>query len=179
MRIAEKTGNKECLALLREGQNQLRDAFNQFKTKGEVTSFVEEGDSPAYKENLDRLQVLLDQPDFDSKEFNKLCDTVDINKSLFPNGNTLLHEAAERGHIKAIDSLLARGADIDAVQETRMTPMMLAVQHQHNDAVMHLHAKGANPFARNMDDQGVMQIMTRQQSALADFFKKNSGQAIF
>ena len=46
---------------------------------------------------------------------------------------TALHYASERGHLKVVEALLSKGAEIDVEDEDRCTPLMLAAGRGHND----------------------------------------------
>lgn len=67
------------------------------------------------------------------------------------SGRTALHIAAEQGDLAEINSLLARGATVDAREHCRWTPMMRAAQNGHLDSVKRLLAAGADIDARDKD----------------------------
>ncbi|MBW2703234.1 MAG: ankyrin repeat domain-containing protein [Deltaproteobacteria bacterium] len=60
-----------------------------------------------------------------------------------------LHLAAQGGNVQVIDLLLARGAELDAVNLEGYTPLHRAAWYGESAAVRHLIAKGANLKARN------------------------------
>jgi len=55
-----------------------------------------------------------------------------------------LHEAAQQGHTAPIELLLGKGADIDPLDETSLTPLIAAAAAGHTNAVKLLLDKGAN-----------------------------------
>ena len=57
---------------------------------------------------------------------------------------TALHYASERGHLKVVEALLSKGAEIDVEDEDRCTPLMLAVKNQKFAIMCHLIKAGAN-----------------------------------
>ncbi|HBF08800.1 MAG: hypothetical protein CMD81_06425 [Gammaproteobacteria bacterium] len=176
--IAEKKGRKDCSNILRATQGHLSDAYRQYTGGKAMPRAVADGETTEYQENISKLQTLLDAQVFNENEFNQLCDSIDVNKSLFANGNTVLHEAAQRGHIKAIDILLARGADIESVQCARLTPMLVALQNKHEDVALHLFSKGANPFARSLINEGVLDFNPNPKGQFYASVMKKTGNAI-
>jgi ankyrin repeat protein len=65
-------------------------------------------------------------------------------------GKTALHEAARTGNLAFIRSLIASGADINAVDETGKTPLTDAIQAAREDSVAILLEKGASPVMQDM-----------------------------
>jgi ankyrin repeat protein len=59
-----------------------------------------------------------------------------------------LHQAAASGHDKVVQHLLERGADIEAVSDSK-TPLHIAAEHGRNKVVQHLLDQGADIDARN------------------------------
>ena len=63
-------------------------------------------------------------------------------------GKTPLHFAADRGNTAIVDTLLAHGADVKAVDDfDRCTPLHWAAQQGHTAIVEALLAKGADAKA--------------------------------
>ena len=54
---------------------------------------------------------------------------------------TPLHIACQNGHMKVIQILLARGADVDHRNVNRCTPLNLAVKAKHKETVRLLMSK--------------------------------------
>lgn len=65
-------------------------------------------------------------------------------KSVTPTAVKDLHRAVIHGDIEAVSLLLAAGADIDATEYERLTPLMVAVLGQNSAMVRLLLEKGAN-----------------------------------
>jgi ankyrin repeat protein len=62
-------------------------------------------------------------------------------------GRTLLGMAAERGRAEIVRRLIARGAQLDARDDDRLTPLHLAARGGHTECVQALLAAGADPNA--------------------------------
>ena len=63
--------------------------------------------------------------------------------------NTALHLAAERGYEQWVEYLLSNKADKDVINRYGMSPLMLAVRHQHPRVVLQLLSHGANVHLTN------------------------------
>ncbi len=69
----------------------------------------------------------------------------DVNLSLeYLSGRSPLLQAAQSGHIKIVELLLAKGAKIDAVDQLGLTPLFLASAKGHIHLVQKLLENGAN-----------------------------------
>jgi ankyrin repeat protein/tetratricopeptide (TPR) repeat protein len=60
------------------------------------------------------------------------------------DGSTLLHKAVVKGHRKAVEYLLSRGADIDIPDKNNYTPLSWAVLLKNMELIRILTAQGAN-----------------------------------
>jgi ankyrin repeat protein len=73
-----------------------------------------------------------------------------INSKYKPDGNTLLHWAAQSGNKELVELLVAKGAKINTKNEKfRQTPLHIAVDWNQKDIVEFLVAKGANINSKN------------------------------
>ena len=61
----------------------------------------------------------------------------DINKKN-GQGQTALHYASERGHMKGVKLLLSKGAEIDTKDKDHCTPLILAIKYQTFDIICYL-----------------------------------------
>jgi len=70
-------------------------------------------------------------------------------------GLSALHYAAREGHLEIVRSLLAAGADIDAVTGgDRSTPLLVAIINGHYDLAMFMLEQGADPNLASEDGAG-------------------------
>lgn len=70
---------------------------------------------------------------------------------------SLIHEAAKKGDISEVRSLLSRGAHINDLEErTNSTPLHYAVIYKHKDLVCFLLERRANPSAVNICGHAVL-----------------------
>lgn len=61
-----------------------------------------------------------------------------------PGPAPLLTEAATKGALDAVKARINAGDELDAVDENMKTPLMLALEHRHDDVARFLIAMGAN-----------------------------------
>jgi ankyrin repeat protein len=73
----------------------------------------------------------------------ELLDGVNVDARLEGDGETALHRAASRGHLRATALLLDRGAKVDAADGEGVTPLVLAAYRGHTDVVKLLLERGA------------------------------------
>jgi len=69
----------------------------------------------------------------------------------FENGKTLLHYAANRGHIEIVQLLLERGAKLDIQDKDKKTPLHEAMAYHHDKVARLLIEKGANVNLRDKE----------------------------
>jgi len=70
--------------------------------------------------------------------------------TMLPEGETVLMTAARTGRLDAVDALLARGADVNAVERwQRQTALMWAAAERHAPVVNRLIARGADLSPRS------------------------------
>jgi len=83
---------------------------------------------------------------------------ADINKKEWPDGRTLLMEAAISGNVEAIGFMLAHGADPDSGNDFGVSPLQWAVQQGHAEAADKLVESGADPNACDREGQSVLMV---------------------
>ena len=92
---------------------------------------------------LELVQTILDR------------DTTAIGMSN-DRGSTALHFAAENGHIRIVELLLDRGADLEAIDVDGDTPLMCAAIGGHSDIFKMLLSRGADADILNINENGVL-----------------------
>ncbi len=58
---------------------------------------------------------------------------IDINAAGQPSGQTALHRAAQNGHLRIVTKLLEHGAEIDARDHNKKTPLDLVNEQTHSN----------------------------------------------
>jgi len=80
----------------------------------------------------------------------------DVDKTLIDaknkDGATPLHIASMKGHTKAVEALIAAGADVDAANQNGETALFRAADRGHRDVVLQLIKGGANLEAKDRGD---------------------------
>lgn len=76
-------------------------------------------------------------------KLTELAGKVNIDARLSEDGETALHRAASRGHLKAVALLLDRGAGVNAVDGEGVTPLILASYRGQTEVVKLLLERGA------------------------------------
>lgn len=82
------------------------------------------------------------------KRFVDRGNNINMLPGCYPNG-TLLHQAAQRGHIEVVEYLVAQKADVDAIDDVRNTPLHRAARFGKTDVVRCLLKCKANPEPLN------------------------------
>lgn len=77
------------------------------------------------------------------------------------NGRTCLHRAAVKNHLRLLDFLLSKSADINFPDSNGATPLMLAAYHQKLDVVKFLLEKNANSQSKDELDRSVSSYAKR------------------
>lgn len=74
------------------------------------------------------------------------------------DGSTPLHIAAQEGHVSVCEQLLAAGAQLDALNRQKRTPLMLASLWAKPDAVRCLLSTGASTALRDADGKSAEEL---------------------
>ena len=82
------------------------------------------------------------------KRFVDRGNNINMLPGCYPNG-TLLHQAAQRGHIEVVKYLVGQKADVNALDDVRNTPLHRAARFGKTDIVRYLLSKKANPEPLN------------------------------
>lgn len=80
---------------------------------------------------------------------------------------TLLHQAAQAGHLAVVDTLLAHGADMDRIDGEGHTALTLAIRNDHFDVARALLESGASPSVAEQSGQALRLSLHRSEVALA------------
>ena len=75
-----------------------------------------------------------------------------------------LHAAVKRNDTAAVQRLLERGAEVDAMNDDGLTPLMLACMNQQEENIRLLVQAGAAPDARNPRGTSARQMLLRGDS---------------
>ena len=75
-----------------------------------------------------------------------------------------LHAAVKRNDTTAVQHLLERGAEVDAMDADGLTPLMLACMTLQEENIRQLVQAGANPDARNPRGTSARQMLMRGDS---------------
>ena len=75
-----------------------------------------------------------------------------------------LHAAVKRNDTAAVQQLLERGAEIDAMDADGLTPLMLACMNLQEENIRLLVQAGANPDAKNPRGTSARQMLLRGDS---------------
>jgi ankyrin repeat protein len=75
-------------------------------------------------------------------------------------GKTVLHVAAQSGHVEIVDALLQRNIDVNALDDHQWTPLHLAAHEGQLDVIQLLLEKGADFLAKNRHDTVLHQAVS-------------------
>lgn len=75
-----------------------------------------------------------------------------------------LHAAVKRNDTTAVQRLLERGTEVDAMDADGFTPLMLACMTLQEENIRQLVQAGANPDARNLRGTSARQMLMRGDS---------------
>ena len=75
-----------------------------------------------------------------------------------------LHAAVKRNDTSAVQHLLERGAEVDAMDTDGLTPLMLACMNLQEENIRLLVQAGANPDAKNTRGTSARQMLMRGDS---------------
>src|ERR1041384_4234588 len=79
----------------------------------------------------------------DAEKVRALLDAAPNSVSVRDGATTALHEAARGGHLKVVELLVARGADVNAVAFSGLTPLKLALGYRRAEVAAFLKQRGA------------------------------------
>lgn len=114
----------------------------------------------------------------DVAQIEKLLDEgADIEtrtNSLIGMGRTPLHKASVKGHEKAVEFLLLKGAKIDPESELYKTPLLEAVENKKASMVKLLLKHGANTQARNYEGRNALSLaMFNRTAEIVDILRRH------
>lgn len=142
---AEERGHREVVAIL---TNRLDEALFIIAKEGDAQTaekLIDKGADPNAEDSAGRLVLawaaLMDRP-----------ETVDRLIARGAKPNLSLMYISSYGLNKATEMLIDRGADVNARDELRWTPLMRAARNGHTKTAEMLIAKGAKVNARNNVD---------------------------
>ena len=104
---------------------------------------------------------------------NKIAAESQLTELSQAESQLTVHEAAKEGNLKAVKQHLADGADLDARDGDRMTPLHLAAMEGHKEIVKLLIPKGADVNA--MENDGGTPLTEVGDSQIADLLRKHGG----
>jgi ankyrin repeat protein len=87
-----------------------------------------------------------------------------------------IHDAAIGGDLAGVQAELDKGADVNAKNESGVTPLLWAAWKGHKDVVELLIAEGADVNAKNEDGETPLDFTKQtKQKAIADLLRKHGG----
>eukprot|EP01091_Cochliopodium_minus_P000913 TRINITY_DN1080_c0_g6_i1.p1 TRINITY_DN1080_c0_g6~~TRINITY_DN1080_c0_g6_i1.p1 ORF type:complete len:739 (-),score=227.44 TRINITY_DN1080_c0_g6_i1:18-2234(-) len=89
------------------------------------------------------------------KKNKKLLEIVD------DKGSSLLHSASQEGNVEMVKMLLECGANINAIDKEKYTPVLEAASQKHFNVVKLLLDKNADPNMLNTGNSGILHYLIR------------------
>ncbi|MFC1737988.1 ankyrin repeat domain-containing protein [Planctomycetota bacterium] len=133
--------SKEVVKLLVENGADINAEDNNGSTPLHYASYIE------VATYLEELGAILD-PAF----IHRIEKASDINAKVNDNGDTLLHEAVDKGDYNAVKKLIDKGADVNVRNESGEIPLHFCYLEPHPGVLKLLIDSGANVNAK--DDYG-------------------------
>ncbi|KAF4148882.1 Ankyrin repeat [Phytophthora infestans] len=180
--ITDSQGLTPLMTAARAGNDSILRVI--FKRGSRVDATAKDGSTAlhlaAYNGRLDACRVLIgggaDVNSVDYAGLNALTKAVqrghtDVTKLLLQNGadarfttdsRSLLHLAVENGVDDILHLLLDRVKCVDAVDDKRFTPLMIASQEGKDAAVGQLISRSANVDVRTTDGSSVLHLAVRE-----------------
>ncbi len=111
--------------------------------------------------NIDAIHSCFDNIIY-NKDFDKIISSaiecgVDINMQ-DKHGNNLLHKACAIGNERTIKFLISKDINIDALNELNQTPLFIAAQNEHVQAVKILLLESVSLIAKNSEGEVVLNL---------------------
>jgi len=123
---------------------------------GTVLTFVacQKEEKKSMDLSQDMVKAIVQGKPIEVKQLLDKGEAVDAKQA----GQTALHMASMNGKVDIISILIARGAQVDAVDDQGITPLMLAAKDGQLDAVKALLAQGAKIEAQNKMGENALHI---------------------
>ena len=87
-----------------------------------------------------------------------------------------IHDAAKTGDLAGVQAELDKGADVNAKNESGVTPLLWAAWKGHKEVAELLIANGADVNAKNEDGETPLDFTKQtKQKAIADLLRKHGG----
>ncbi|XP_048503134.1 uncharacterized protein LOC104895928 [Beta vulgaris subsp. vulgaris] len=91
-----------------------------------------------------------------------------ILENLSQFGNTPMHRAASTGNLELCKFLIQYGAEIDALDRSEITPLMVAALANHKEVALYLTRSGAIWAGLNEAEEGYMTVLERCSEDVTD-----------
>jgi uncharacterized protein len=116
-----------------------------------------------YAADIFELVKLLDNKETAAFEA-KILTQDDANTAREDNNKTILMYACWVGNLDAAKHLIAKGADVNAVDSGGATPLHLAIWRDHNDIALYLLEKGASTSALSKEGMSPLDIAIMREN---------------